>query len=486
MNLNELILGLSQAEKRYFTRLSSFQKLGKTNYMKLFLSYKRDRQEKDVKQDLIENYSAQLKQQLKNKVLESLRYFHKKSIPYNSENQLIQNAFVLKSRGYWTEAKKVLQKVKVKSNDHGSFIHSYSDLAFIQSRLSKNGIEQMLENWDCEVNAQLKSQEVILQMDKKYLEISLLNKEIESARKPIHKKLLTLYISNLESFKEVVSNSNYSLLYYNYNFGLSNYLLGNVEVSYDAMNTIYKLVNSNSYLLNLRKDLILRSMANRVLCTIAIGDFSLAKSHLKDLESMPTPTTFYASYKKYLIYVLELMIFSKTGNFIGGVKAFDEYFIEKNDFISSVSVEAFIYQEDIYETFYYANCLYKSGFKRKAIRIMFEFVSLMKNTDKKDAYSAARFFYLVLLIELNDDELIYAELRSIERFLKEQKLFFSVEKILLQFVKKLMTKNTSFNIRSHYNALINDLEKLKKDPFERNAFTYFDFLDWAKGKLESF
>ena len=117
---------------------------------------------------------------------------------------------------------------------------------------------------------------------------------------------------------------------------------------------------------------------------------------------------------------------------------------------------------------------------------MFEFVSLMKNTDKKDAYSAARFFYLVLLIELNDDELIYAELRSVERFLKEQKLFFSVEKILLQFVKNLMIKNTSYQIRTHYNALIDDLEKLKEDSFERNAFIYFDFLDWAKGKVASF
>ena len=486
MKLNEFILGLSQAEKRYFTRFSVFQKLGKTNYMKLFLSYKKGKQENYVKKELGENYSALLKQQLKNKVLESLRYFHRKSIPFNSENQLLQNAFVLKNRGYWPEAKKALQKAKIKYNNHGSFMHAYSDLAFVQSRLSKNGIEQLIENWDLEVNAQLKLQEIVLQMDKKYLEISLLNKEIESARKPIHKKLLTTYITNLESFKKAAVKSDYSLLYYHYNLGLSNYLLGNITVSYKAMNTIYRLVNSNSYLLNLRKDLILRSMANRVLCTIVVGDFSLAKTHLNDLASIPTPTTFYASYKKYLSYVLELMIFSKTGNYIGGVNSFNEYSVQKKNFISSVSIETFIYQEDIYETFYYANCLYKSGAKRKAILLMFEFVSLMKNTDKKDAYSAARFFYLVLLIELNDDELIYAELRSVERFLKEQKLFFSVEKILLQFVKNLMIKNTSYQIRAHYNALIDDLEKLKEDSFERNAFIYFDFLDWAKAKVASF
>ena len=90
-----------------------------------------------------------------------------------------------------------------------------------------------------------------------------------------------------------------------------------------------------------------------------------------------------------------------------------------------------------------------------------------------------------LLIELNDDELIYAELSSIERFLKAQELFFGVEKILLQFVKALMIKNTVYQIRSHYHVLVKDLEKLKEDPFESNAFSYFDFLAWAKEKIAS-
>ena len=485
MKLNELILGLSQAEKRYFSRLSAFQKLSKTNYMELFLSYKKKKKEEKVQKLFGSGYSAQLKQQLKNKVLESLRLFHRKSIPFNKENELIQNAFILRNRGYWSEAKKALQSAKKKSSDHGISMACYSEMAFVQSRLSTNGIEQLLEVWDFEVEQKLSSQRIILKMDRKYLEISLLNKQIESARKPIHKKLLNAYVSNLESLKNEAHSSAYSLLYYHYNFGLSNYLLGNIELSYLSNNAIYKLILSNSDLLNLREDLVLRAMANRVLCSVGMGDFVLAKTHLKELEAISVIASFYINYKHYLIYVLELIIFSKTANYSNGIKAFQKYKQQKMDFVSTVDVDTFIYQEAIYETFYYATCLYKTGSIKAAIRLMFEFVSLKKNIAKKDAYSAARFFYLVLLIELNDDELIYAELSSIERFLKAQELFFGVEKILLQFVKALMIKNTVYQIRSHYHVLVKDLEKLKEDPFESNAFSYFDFLAWAKEKIAS-
>ena len=48
-----------------------------------------------------------------------------------------------------------------------------------------------------------------------------------------------------------------------------------------------------------------------------------------------------------------------------------------------------------------------------------------------------------------------------------------------------MIKNTVYQIRSHYHVLVKDLEKLKEDPFESNAFSYFDFLAWAKEKIAS-
>ena len=86
------------------------------------------------------------------------------------------------------------------------------------------------------------------------------------------------------------------------------------------------------------------------------------------------------------------MIYSKTENYMDGIKTVEGFQNQRKDFVSTIEEETFIYQEQIYETFHYANCLYKSGSIKKAIRIMFEFISLKKNIAKKDAYSAARFF----------------------------------------------------------------------------------------------
>ena len=480
MKLNEFILGLSQAEKRYFSRLSAFQKLSETNYLKLFLSYKKGTKEAVIKKKLGVNYFTQLKQQLKIKILESLRLFHRKSFPFNHEDELLKNAFILKSRGYWEEAYSHLLKAKNSVIEKGNFLHYHSDLAFVQSRLSKQGIQQMIENWDSEILSQFNRQKICLQMDKKYLEISLLNKKIESARKPAHKKLLKEYILDLTKLESDALSIDYSALYYHYNLGLSNYLLGNIDISYKSMNRIYTMICSHDYLLKSREDLVLRAMANRVLCAIHLNDVKAVKTNLKQLNSIFTASVFYNNYKNYLIYVLEVIYFSKTGKYDMGIMKVNNYALKKEEFVTGVSVESFILQEDIYETFHYANCLFESGNIRKAIKLMFEFISTNKNIDKRDAYSAARFFYLILLIELNDDNLIYSELRSVERFLREEAICFEFEKILLKFIRSLMVKNTSIQIRNHYTNLSNELIKLKENSFESNAFTYFDFLSWAK------
>ena len=480
MKLNEFILGLSQAEKRYFSRLSAFQKLSETNYLKLFLSYKKGEGEAVIKKKLGVNYFTQLKQQLKIKILESLRLFHRKSFPFNQEDELVKNAFILKSRGYWEEAYSDLLKAKNSVTEKSNFLHYHSDLAFVQSRLSNQGIQHMLENWDSEILIQFNRQKICLLMDKKYLEISLLNKEIESARKPAHKKLLKQYILDLTKLESDALCIDYSALYYHYNLGLSNYLLGNIELSYKSMNRIHSMICLNEYLLKSREDLVLRAMANRVLCAIQLNDVAAVKTNLKELNAISTATVFCNNYKSYLMYVLEVVYFSKTGKYDMGIMKVNNYAPKKEEFVSGISIESFILQENIYETFHYANCLFESGDIRKAIKLMFEFVSLRKNIDKRDAYSAARFFYLILLIELNDDDLIYSELRSVERFLREEAIDFKFEKILLKFIRSLMVKNTTIQIRNHYNNLSNDLMDLKEDSFESNAFTYFDFLSWAQ------
>ena len=480
MKLNEFILSLSQAEKRYFSRLSAFQKSSVTNYLKLFLSYKNGENEAAVKMKLGVNYFTQLKQQLKIKILESLRLFHRKSFPFNHEDELLKNAFILKSRGYWEEAYADLLKAKNSVIEKGNFLHYNSDLAFVQSRLSSQGIQHMLENWDSDIAGQFKRQKICLQMDKKYLEISLLNKEIESARNTANKKLLIEYVASLKKLENEALSVDYSALYYHYNLGLSNYLLGNIELSYKSMNRIYTMISLNDYLLKSREDLVLRAMANRVLCAIQLNDIEAVKTNLKELNSIATSTFFYKNYKSYLMYVLEVIYCSKTGKYNMGIMKINNYAHKKEEFISGVSIESFILQEDIYETFHYANCLFESGDIKKAIKLMFEFVSLKKNIDKRDAYSAARFFYLILLIELNDDNLIYSELRSVDRFLREEAIYFKFEKILLKFIRNLMVKNTTIQIRDHYNNLSKDLMELKADSFESNAFTYFDFLSWAQ------
>ena len=53
---------------------------------------------------------------------------------------------------------------------------------------------------------------------------------------------------------------------------------------------------------------------------------------------------------------------------------------------------------------------------------------------------------------------------------------------MLAFVNEMLKKRSSKNSENQYQQLIEDLEKLKNNPFEQFVFEYFDFLSWAKSK----
>ena len=102
---------------------------------------------------------------------------------------------------------------------------------------------------------------------------------------------------------------------------------------------------------------------------------------------------------------------------------------------------------------------------------------------KKDAYLYARILYVVILIESKSDDLLYHELRSLIKYIKDENKMFVFENVFIKFFQKILSQ-PSMNINKKlYSDLHNDLDKLKATPFEYNALIYFDFSTWAKNKF---
>ena len=54
---------------------------------------------------------------------------------------------------------------------------------------------------------------------------------------------------------------------------------------------------------------------------------------------------------------------------------------------------------------------------------------------------------------------------------------------MLDFVNEMLKKRTNKSNEDLYTDLQAQLQKLKQNPFEQFVFEYFDFLSWAKSKV---
>lgn len=92
---------------------------------------------------------------------------------------------------------------------------------------------------------------------------------------------------------------------------------------------------------------------------------------------------------------------------------------------------------------------------------------------------------LLVHIELDHYKLLPYSFKNTQRFFKTRNRLYSFEKILLQFISKLIKCDDTFERQNLWEALCNELSKVTdEDGFERVALDYFDFQSWAESKLK--
>ena len=73
-------------------------------------------------------------------------------------------------------------------------------------------------------------------------------------------------------------------------------------------------------------------------------------------------------------------------------------------------------------------------------------------------------------------------MRSVERFLETRNKVYRLEEVILGFVRDSQKKRSTLSAAERYTRLSEELEELRHDDYEQNAFEYFDFLAWARSK----
>ncbi len=481
-----LIKSMSQSEKRYFSRFSKFQTPDTTNsYLALFnqIAKKEKYNEKDLKKEFGELHFAQLKQQLFKKILQSLRLYYTSNDVQAEIFTHLHNYNLLASRGILNAAGKELNRAEKLANE--SELSYESAILFKERNLMINGksdvfeLQNRIKENDLFVKKQIENISNEHEYEKLFLEIEVINKQLESTRNEGELGRISKYLANPLLQKEELALSLSSKILFHFSIGLAYYLQSNFEKCGYHMQQSTLLLEVNTSILNRLEGLFVRSRANSCLSYIHLSRYKEFISDFSKLKNCKLTNSSTVEYRNYIVYVLELMYLNKTQNF---TKAID--LIESNsDFIHQMEqkfeITTGFSQEQVYNVFQKSTAYLGSGMHKKASFILNEFINQKTKGLKEDAYIMARLFFLCIRFEMNDEALIESELRSIQRYLKEKNKLFLFEKHFLSFISKMLVSTSVQENKRNFVELKTELDFLKEIEYEKNAFAYFDFSTWV-------
>lgn len=474
---------MSPGDKRHFSLYAKRQGSDSKQYVRLYHMILRQKKynESKLKNQLDFKSFTQLKHELTKHVMNSLRRNHEKT-DHASSLLNVGNAHVLLNRGLWSDASKELLKVFDinKPVDSNSSFLAFSDTSYIESRLGTvESLSDTIQKWDDRKSEMLRLFEIETSYDKLYMQIMVLNRQIESIRSIEYKDQLIAYLNNPLLKVNQCKTSNYAALNFNYCNGLGNYLMGNFERSHGFMQKVKVLIEAHYSIRLKREDLYLRSLGNLCLCALQMGKVDKAEHHLSQLKDY---TSFYSAitpYKLYLSDIMELMLLNSKQEYTSALS------LVRNKLAASLNnhPQFHLSQEYGYQVFQTITTYLALKYYREAKQIVLNFITENKQSAKRDAYCYARIVYMILLIEENQDDLLENELKSVNRYLKMEKHIFRFERLFLDFTAELLSKEKEAYIL--YEDLYKEITLLKTIDFESNAFVYFAFDHWVLKKKEA-
>ncbi|MFI5150306.1 MAG: hypothetical protein ACHQRM_11285 [Bacteroidia bacterium] len=136
--------------------------------------------------------------------------------------------------------------------------------------------------------------------------------------------------------------------------------------------------------------------------------------------------------------------------------------------------------------FYYKiACLYfGAGDHARALSWLSRIVRQGEEDLRLDIHSYARIMALICHYELENLETMEYQISSTYRFLISHGSLGSFQKLILDFIRKLMKGMDVDQLPAAFLQLKKDMLKLSKDPYGNKAFVYFDMISWLESKLE--
>jgi len=487
--LFNLIKSLSKSEKGYFKKFSGLHIIGKENkYLKLFTLI--DNQKVYDENEIIEAFKGDrfvkqlhvAKNYLYNIILKSLNQYYSESTISIRINNLFNTSMILYRKGLLDESWKMLMKGKMLAYKYEKY-ESLIQILKLEKQLiiglnPRDYVNKMMQNSaeKKKVNERIfniisfehdLNKVVVLYHSRRIIR----NKEDNKAYDKIMKKPRSLDESYAEEFES-------KLCFYH---KLVNYNLAAAD-DQKAHEYVKKLVNvldtNPEHIKEFTNEYV--SALNTCLVTILfLRKYDESDNIIKKLNSLKPLSLKLQSRIRTTVLNFMLNRYIGTGEFEKCLEIIPQMECQLN----LLSYETRKFQE---EKINYSLSYIYLGLENyeKALEYINKILDDRNESTKIDLLSFAHILNLIVHFELNDAELLPYIIKNTTRFLSGKKELYKFEREILSFLRKAPDLLTNSQRINAFRDLRKNIIYITKDPFERIALDYFDFISWLESKIE--
>lgn len=491
-----LIKSLSKPEKRYyklFSTRSSAPKKPNNHHLLFDAIDKQDVYDEEALKHKFRKHSftkrfSITKNRLYNSILRSLDAYHANSSIDAELRRLLHAVEILYKKSLYDQSYKMLRSAKKLAYKHEKNTILIEILNWEKMLIEKDNYEGVT---DSDIDAILEEDRHIAKFIEVYNEFWNIKSHVFNQ---LFRKGKARSESDLNKFKqfidhtllnrsddELFTQSRY-LRYHIYSafyFGTGDYLK-----CYDFLQQNIALIEAHYPLFKEEPNTYVSVLTNAIYVGMQLKRFEEAFDYLSKLRKVPEKWVV-ASNENLEIrlfnsaYSIELTLYALTGDFEKGLGIVEEVELGLQKYrqkMSSVRKASFYFSIAI--------LYFGAGHYTEALRWINELLNNINIDESEDIHCFAQLLNLVIHLELGNKRLIPYTLKSTSRYLETRNRVYKFETAMLRFIGSALKAEDEEDIRGTYSALLDALLPLQKDPFESTAFEHFDFISWARSKVE--
>lgn len=492
IELFKLIKSLSKSEKRFF-KLSSTLQSGEKNYLRLFDyietldEYNEEELKAHFKGEIFIKHLPSEKNHLYKLVLKSLRSYYSEQSINSILKQEIKNIEILYNKALYRECVKFLDRAKSLAKQYEKFYYWFELISW-EKKLLESAFEA--GEFGADLDKLVAEEELVISRLRNlaeyhiiYSKINLIFRSGGFSRNEEERKVVDAIADYhlIKGKNTALSIKAASICYYIK--GLCAAANRNYEDSYQFFNRTKEILDSNPYIKIDASQRYVMTLIHLLRCYIDSGDMQQAKKLLVEIRELPSDKGFGSMDIDLRIfghtYYLELVMLHKIGAFQESVDLIAVIEQKRKNYGDKISKEI-----DLLLTYNKAYSYFGIGDYKRALSYLNEVLNDNEQNLRKDVYSFARLFNLVIHFELGNFDFLEYIVKSTSRFYSKQDKDFEIETTCIRSIRKLAKLPGELQRMESYEKLNKDLHDLLQNHHERVILEYFDVRSWVRSKIE--